>query len=134
MAARENVRGPWKDQGECEQVNESQLSHDDLLREKVDQLASKEEELLRNLGQYVQWQTQLSELIEGIGHQLERLESNSIQNIQGKDFHTPMVQRSEEPVRGANFQVKADLDIGKFSGVELTPHDELTFKQWVCDM
>ena len=57
MAARENVRGPWKDQGEHEQVNESQLSHDDLLREKVDQLASKEEELSRNLGQYVQQQT-----------------------------------------------------------------------------
>ena len=57
MAARENVKGSWNDQGECEQINESQLSHDDLLREKVDQLASKEEELLKNLGQYVQQQT-----------------------------------------------------------------------------
>lgn len=76
----------------------------------------------------------MSELIEGIGHQLERLESNSIQNIQGKDFPTPIVQHGEEPVRGANFQVKADLDIGKFSGMEPTPHDELTFKQWVCDV
>ena len=49
----------------------------------------KENELARNLGQYAQQQNKLSELIEGIGHQLERLESNSVQNIQGRDFHTP---------------------------------------------
>ena len=53
--------------------------------------------------------------MEGIGHQLERLESNSIQNIKGRDF--PTQRQSENPVRGDNFQVKADLDIGKFSGV-----------------
>ena len=41
------------------------------------------------LGQYMQQQTRPSELMEGIGHQLERLESNSIQNIKGRDFPTP---------------------------------------------
>ena len=96
--------------------------------------AIKEGELSKNLGQYVQQQSKLAELIEGIGHQLERLESNSIQNIQGRDFQTLTQGMSKNPVRGTNFQVKADLDIGKFSGVEPTPHDELTFEQWVYDV
>ena len=33
-----------------------------------------------------------------------------------------------------SFQVKADLDIGKFSGSEPTPLDELTFDQWCIDV
>ena len=32
------------------------------------------------------------------------------------------------------FQVKADLDIGKFSGTEPTPADELTFNQWCINV
>ena len=134
VAARENVRGSWNEHMEREPMNTSQVSQDDSLKDKIDRIASKEEELSKSLGHYVQQQTRLSELMEGIGHQLERLESSSMQNIQGKDFSTPVAQRSEEPVKGANFQVKADLDIGKFSGVEPTPHDELTFEQWVCDV
>ena len=59
------------------------------MKEQVAQLAVRESELTRNLGQYAQQQNKLSELIEGIGRQLERLGSNSVQNIQGRDFHTP---------------------------------------------
>ena len=33
-----------------------------------------------------------------------------------------------------SFQVKADIDIGKFSGTEPTPSDELNFDQWCIDM
>ena len=33
-----------------------------------------------------------------------------------------------------SFQVKADIDIGKFSGTEPTPSDELTFSQWCIDV
>ena len=33
-----------------------------------------------------------------------------------------------------SFQVKADIDIGKFSGTEPTPPDELTFDQWCIDV
>ena len=32
-----------------------------------------------------------------------------------------------------SFQVKADIDIGKFSGTEPTPADELNFDQWCID-
>ena len=33
-----------------------------------------------------------------------------------------------------SFQVKADIDIGKFSGIEPTPTDELNFDQWCIDV
>ena len=33
-----------------------------------------------------------------------------------------------------SFQVKADIDIGKFSGTEPTPTDELNFDQWCIDV
>ena len=33
-----------------------------------------------------------------------------------------------------SFQVKADIDIGKFSGTEPTPSDELNFDQWCIDV
>ena len=33
-----------------------------------------------------------------------------------------------------SFQVKADIDIGKFSGIEPTPTDELNFNQWCIDV
>ena len=129
------MRGSWNEQGETEgKLEEQEVRQDDQLKEQVEQLVIRKDELARNLGQYAQQQNKLSELIEGIGKQLERLESNSVQNIQGRDFHTPTQGIADNCVGGTNFQVKADLDIGKFSGVEPTPHDELTFKQWVCDV
>ena len=33
-----------------------------------------------------------------------------------------------------NFQIKADLDLGKFSGSDPTPDEELTFEQWYADV
>ena len=33
-----------------------------------------------------------------------------------------------------SFQVKADIDIGKFSGIEPTPTDKLNFDQWCIDV
>ena len=33
-----------------------------------------------------------------------------------------------------SFQVKADIDISKFSGTEPTPNDELNFDQWCIDV
>ena len=135
VTARENVRGLWNEQGEREEkLREQEVRQDDQLKEQVEQLAIRENELARNLCQYAQQQNKLSELIEGIGHQWERLELNSVQNIQGRDFHTLTQGIADNHTGGTNFQVKADLDIGKFSGVEPTPHDELTFKQWVCDV
>ena len=37
-------------------------------------------------------------------------------------------------VTSTSFQVKADIDISKFSGTEPTPSDELTFDQWCIDV
>ena len=50
------------------------------------------------------------------------------------------MKREETPVRGdatsftTNFQIKADLDLGKFSGSDPTPAEELTFEQWYADV
>ena len=40
----------------------------------------------------------------------------------------------EGPQSSTNFQIKADLDLGKFSGSDPTPADELTFEQWCTDV
>ena len=135
VTARESVRGPWDSNGERqERTNEDKNpeTQDHHLRERIDQLAAREDRLSQNLGQYVQQQTRLTNIIEGIGEQLERLESASFPHIQGRDFPTP--GQSDSHIGRANFQVKADIDIGKFSGVEPTPQDEVTFEQWVSDV
>ena len=88
-------------------------------------------------------QSKLTQLMDSLGTQLQRMESASVQNIIGQEYPTPQMSRivgregtniSPNPGLAANFQVKADLDTGKFSGVDPTPHDELTFKQWMSDV
>ena len=84
----------------------------------------------------------LTQLIDSLGTQLQRLESASVQNIAGQEFPMPQISNtmgrdvpnSPDPAMAANFQVKADLNIGKFSGVDPTPHDVLTFEQWVSNV
>ena len=71
---RESVRGPWDSNGERqERTNEDKNpeTQDHHLRERIDQLAAREDRLSQNLGQYVQQQTRLTNIIEGIGEQLE---------------------------------------------------------------
>ena len=74
VTARESVRGPWDSNGERqERTNEDKNpeTQDHHLRERIDQLAAREDRLSQNLGQYVQQQTRLTNIIEGIGEQLE---------------------------------------------------------------
>ena len=79
----------------------------------------------------------MTQLIDSLGIQLQKIESASVENIAGHEYPTPQMSRimgrettNISPNLGvaANFQVKADLDMSKFSSVDPTPHDELTFE------
>ena len=58
------------------------------------------------------------------------------QPISGKGFSTSSAQNLSGSFGNltTSFQVKADLDIGKFSGTEPVPDNELTFDQWRIDV
>ena len=58
------------------------------------------------------------------------------QLISGKSFSTSSAQNLSGSFGNltTSFQVKADLDIGKFSGTEPVPDSELTFDQWRIDV
>ena len=58
------------------------------------------------------------------------------QPISGKGFSTSSAQNLSGLFGNltTSFQVKADLDIGKFSGTEPVPDNELTFDQWRIDV
>ena len=54
----------------------------------------------------------------------------------GKGFTTSSAQNLSGSFGNmtTSFQVKADLDLGKFSGMEPVPSNELTFDQWRIDV
>ena len=58
------------------------------------------------------------------------------QPISGKGFSTSSAQNLSGSFSNltTSFQVKADLDVGKFSGTEPVPDSELTFDQWRTDV
>ena len=55
----------------------------------MDRLASHKEEISCNLDQYLSQQGKLTQLIDSLGTQLQRLESTSVQNIAGQECVTP---------------------------------------------
>ena len=54
----------------------------------------------------------------------------------GKGFTTSSMQNLSGSFGNltTSFQNKADLDLGKFSGMEPVPSNELTFDQWRIDV
>ena len=72
-------------------------------------------------------------------------ETSSFPNVQGLDFQTPVHSRTRHSTavdQGMashyqtvpQIQVRADLDLGRFSGEEPLPKNELTFEQWYHDI
>ena len=58
------------------------------------------------------------------------------QPVGGKGFTTSSAQNLSGSFGNltTSFQVKADLDLGKFSGMGPVPSNELTFDQWRIDV
>ena len=78
-------------------------------------------------------QRNLEKIVEGLSEMIQKMET---QPISGKGFSTSSAQNLSGSFGNLtiSFQVKADLDIGKFSGTEPVPDNELTFDQWRIDV
>ena len=78
-------------------------------------------------------QRNLEKIVEGLSEKIQKMET---QPISGKGFSTSSPQNLSGSFGNltTSFQVKADLDIGKFSGTEPVPDNELTFDQWRIDV
>ena len=93
VKAHENVRGTWNEN----EQKEDELSEGETLSEhsssqlkhRVDQIATHEEEMSRNIEKCMEQQQQLAQLVEGLGKQLSQLQNNPVPNVTGKDFPTP---------------------------------------------
>ena len=81
-------------------------------------------------------QQQLTQLVEGLKKQLSQLQINSVPNVTGKDFPTPGGSQVQElsPMPNLQFRIQTDLDLGKFSGSDPVPTNELTFEQWLSNI
>ena len=78
-------------------------------------------------------QGSLLKAVEQLTEKVTKLE------VQPLHTHTGFMTSSSQNVSNfgnlsTSFQVKADIDIGKFSGTEPTPTDELNFDQWCIDI
>ena len=116
----------------------------DALRHKLSRVNDHESQLMEDITAYVSKQGGLARIVNHLTQQIECLGSHqsldqAVDERHGTHFKSPM-KREETPVRGdttsttANFQIKADLDLGKFSGGDPTPAEELTFEQWYTDV
>ena len=78
-------------------------------------------------------QTNLSKVVEQLTEKVNKLE---MQPLHTQGFMTSSSQNLSNPFGNllTSFQVKADIDIGKFSGTEPIPPDKLTFDQWCIDV
>ena len=106
------------------------------LKHRVEQIATHEEEMSRNMKKYMEQQQQLAQLVEGLGKQLSQLQINPVPNVAGKDFPTARGSQTQglSPMPNHQFRIQTDLDLGKFSGSDLVPTKELTFEQWLSDI
>ena len=72
-------------------------------------------------------------MVESLTDKVQKLET---QPVSGKGLVTSSTQNLSGSFGNltTSFQVKADLNLGKFSGIEPVPDNELTFDQWRVDV
>ena len=106
------------------------------LKHRVEQIATHEEEMSRNMEKCMAQQQQLAQLVEGLRTQLSQLQINPVPDATGKDFPTPGGSQLQglSPMPNHQFRIQTDLDLGKFSGSDPVPTNELTFEQWLSDI
>ena len=82
---------------------------------------------------YAGRQKELEKLVESLTDKVQKLET---QPVSGKGLITSSAQNLSNLFGNltTSFQVKVDLDLGKFSGMEPVPYNELTFDQWRVDV
>ena len=124
---RQNQRK--KESTEIDILKQSQ--HD--LQDELSQVTTQKERLVWQLNDNDEKQANLLRVVEQLTEKVTKLETQPF-HVQG--FMASSSQNLSNPFGNlsTSFQVKADIDIGKFSGTEPTPSDELTFDQWCIDV
>ena len=103
------------------------------LKEEFKEVVTQREVFARQLNDNVEKQINLLKVVEQLTEKVSKLET---QPFQTPGFMTSSSQNVSNPFGNlsTSFQAKADIDIGKFSGTEPTPLDELNFDQWCIDV
>ena len=125
-------------------IVEARERHRQSLKEKVyegdkgvdegmSQMDREKDRLEQNTPDYARKQKELEKLVENLTDKVQKVET---QPVSGKGLVTSSVQNLSNSFGNltTSFEVKADLDLGKFSGMEPVPSNELTFDQWRVDV
>ena len=118
-----------REQKEIDQLKQGQSD----LKEEFKEVVTQRAEFTRQLDDHVERQTRLLKVVEQLTEKVSKLET---QPFQAHGFMMSSSQNVSSPFGNlsTSFQVKADIDIGKFSVTEPTPSDELNFDQWCIDI
>ena len=131
VEARQKHRKLQKEREQKEIDKLTQGQHD--LEEEFNKVTAQKEMLTQQLNDNPKKQTNLLKVVEQLTEKVTKLET---QPLHTQGFMTSSSQNVSNPFGNlsTSFKVKADIDIGKFSGTERTPSDELNFDQWFIDM
>ena len=118
-----------KEQEELTKLKQGQYD----LQNELDQITSQREKLAQQVLDHDKKQGSLLKVTEQLTVKVTKLET---QPLHTQGFMTSSSQNVSNPFGNlsTSFQVKADIDLGKFSGTEPTPLDELNFDQWCIDV
>ena len=130
VEVRQKYRHEKKDHElkELEKLKQGQYD----LQEEFEQMAAQKSTLKQQMVEQDAKQGNLLKAVEQLTEKVTKLE---MQPVQPQGFMTSSSQNvSNFGNLLTSFQVKADIDIGKFSGTEPTSTDELNFDQWCMDV
>ena len=130
VEARQKHRKEQKDRElkDLEMLKQGQYD----LHEEVGQVATQKDALKQKMLDHDVKQRDLLKTVEQLTEKVTKLET---QPLHAQGFMTSSSQNvSTFGNLSMSFQVRADIDIGQFSGTEPTPADELNFDQWCIDV
>ena len=130
VEVRQKYRHEQKDRElkELEKLKQGQYD----LQEEFEQMAAQKSTLKQQMVEQDAKQGNLLKAVEQLTEKVAKLE---MQPVQPPGFMTSSSQNvSNFGNLSTSFQVKANIDIGKFSGTEPTPANELNFDQWCMDV
>ena len=130
VKARQKHRQIQKEEEQKEIDKLKQGQYD--LEEEFKEVVAQREEFTKQLNDNIEKQINLLK-VQQLTEKVSKLET---QPFQTQGFMMSSSQNISNPFGNlsTSFQVKADIDIGKFSGTEPTPSDELNFDQWCIDV
>ena len=92
VKAHENVRGTWNKNERRRELSEGETLSEhssSQLKHRVEQIATHEEEMSRNMEKCMEQQLKLAQLVEGLRTQLSQLQINPVPRYNWKRFSNP---------------------------------------------